>query len=84
MDVRRAHPDRFNTAARPTHCLRHAEPGPPRLAAPPTGTAVWPISRHAGFRQVLTDPRLNRAHLYAPDAPPSSLTPNILDDPEVC
>lgn len=25
----------------PLHCLRHAEPGPPRLAALPTGTPVW-------------------------------------------
>ncbi|MFC9327074.1 cytochrome P450 [Kitasatospora sp. NPDC057015] len=66
----------------PLHCLRHAEPGPPRLAALPTGTPVWLVSRHADVRQVLTDPRLNRALLYAPDAPPVSLTPNLLDDPD--
>ncbi|MFE2915417.1 cytochrome P450 [Kitasatospora indigofera] len=66
----------------PLHCLRHAEPGPPRLAALPTGTPVWLVSRHADVRQVFTDPRLNRASLYAPDAPPVSVVPNILDDPD--
>ncbi len=67
----------------PLHCLRHAEPGPPRLAALPTGTPVWLVSRHADVRQVLTDPRLNRSQLYAPGAPPVSLAPSILDDPDV-
>ncbi|GHF63436.1 cytochrome P450 [Kitasatospora xanthocidica] len=66
----------------PLHCLRHLEPGPPRLAALPTGTPVWLVSRHADVRQVLTDPRLGRAPLYAPDAPPITVTPNILDDPQ--
>ncbi|MGW2371840.1 MULTISPECIES: cytochrome P450 [Kitasatospora] len=66
----------------PMHCLRHLEPGPPRLAALPTGTPVWLVSRHADVRQVLTDPRLGRAPLYAPDAPPLMVTPNILDDPQ--
>ncbi|MFJ4184544.1 cytochrome P450 [Kitasatospora sp. NPDC089509] len=66
----------------PLHCLRHLEPGPPRLAALPTGTPVWLVSRHADVRQVLTDPRLGRAPLYAPDAPPTTVTPNILDDPQ--
>ncbi|MFG2847658.1 cytochrome P450 [Kitasatospora sp. NPDC048296] len=66
----------------PLHCLRHLEPGPPRLAALPTGTPVWLVSRHADVRQVLTDPRLGRAPLYAPDAPPVTVTPNILDDPQ--
>ncbi|MEV7778390.1 cytochrome P450 [Kitasatospora sp. NPDC088351] len=66
----------------PLHCLRHLEPGPPRLAALPTGTPVWLVSRHTDVRQVLTDPRLGRAPLYAADAPPLSLTPNILDDPQ--
>ncbi|MFJ9608039.1 cytochrome P450 [Kitasatospora sp. NPDC101176] len=65
----------------PMHCLRHLEPGPPRLAALRTGTPVWLVSRHADVRQVLTDPRLGRAPLYAPDAPPVTSTPNILDDP---
>ncbi len=65
----------------PLHCLRLLEPGPPRLAALPTGTPVWLVSRHADVRQVLTDPRLGRAPLYAPGAPPVSLTPNLLDDP---
>ena len=67
----------------PLHCLRHAEPGPPRLAALPTGTPVWLVSRHADVRQVLTDPRLNRSQLFAPGAPPLSLSPGILDDPDV-
>ncbi|MFH8385716.1 cytochrome P450 [Kitasatospora sp. NPDC018058] len=66
----------------PLHCLRHLEPGPPRLAALPTGTPVWLVSRHADVRQVLTDPRMGRAPLYAPDAPPVTVTPNILDDPQ--
>ncbi|MFF9641157.1 cytochrome P450 [Kitasatospora aureofaciens] len=66
----------------PMHCLRHLDPGPPRLAALPTGTPVWVVSRHADVRQVLTDPRLGRAPLYAPDAPPLMVTPNILDDPQ--
>jgi len=66
----------------PLHCLRHAEPGPPRLAALPTGTPVWLVTRHADVRQMLADPKLGRATLYAPDAPPLSLTPNILDDPD--
>ncbi|MFI6156339.1 cytochrome P450 [Kitasatospora sp. NPDC051170] len=66
----------------PMHCLRHAEPGPPRLAALRTGTPVWLVSRHADVRQVLTDPRLNRSALYATDAPPVTLAPNILDDPQ--
>ncbi|MEV7601267.1 cytochrome P450 [Kitasatospora sp. NPDC089797] len=66
----------------PLHCLRHVEPGPPRLAALPTGTPVWLVSRHADVRQVLTDPRLGRAPLYAPGAPPLTTTPNLLDDPQ--
>ncbi|MFD4395768.1 cytochrome P450 [Kitasatospora sp. NPDC058478] len=66
----------------PMHCLRRLEPGPPRLAALPTGTPVWLVSRHADVRQVLTDPRLGRAPLYAPDAPPIAVIPNILDSPQ--
>ncbi|MFD9597042.1 cytochrome P450 [Kitasatospora sp. NPDC059973] len=66
----------------PLHCLRRLEPGPPRLGALPTGTPVWLVSRHADVRQVLTDPRLGRAPLYAPEAPPLTLTPNLLDNPE--
>ncbi|KJK58566.1 cytochrome P450 [Saccharothrix sp. ST-888] len=66
----------------PLHCLRHAEPGPPRLTALPNGTPVWLATRHADVRQVLTDPRLDRATLFAPDAPPTSTGPNLLDDPE--
>ncbi|MFE4519956.1 cytochrome P450 [Kitasatospora sp. NPDC056783] len=66
----------------PMHCLRRLEPGPPRLAALPTGTPVWLVSRHADVRQVLTDPRLGRATLYAPDAPAIKVTPSIIDDPD--
>ncbi|WP_406194461.1 cytochrome P450 [Kitasatospora sp. NBC_01560] len=66
----------------PLHCLRHLAPGPPRLGALPTGTPVWLVSRHADVRQVLTDPRLGRAPLFAPDAPPISIAPNLLDDPQ--
>ncbi|GAA1405923.1 cytochrome P450 [Kitasatospora putterlickiae] len=65
----------------PLHCLRLLEPGPPRLAALPTGTPVWLVSRHTDVRQVLTDPRLGRAPLFAPDAPPVTRAPNLLDDP---
>ncbi|MGW4891578.1 cytochrome P450 [Kitasatospora sp. NPDC004240] len=66
----------------PLHCLRHLPSAPPRLAALPTGTPVWLVTRHTDVRQVLTDPRLGRTALYAPDAPPVSLVPNILDDPQ--
>ncbi|MER5635427.1 cytochrome P450 [Kitasatospora sp. NPDC002227] len=66
----------------PLHCLLHAEPGPPRLAALPTGTPVWVVTRHADVRQALTDPRLDRASLYAPDAPQVTLVPNLLDAPD--
>ncbi|MFF8770436.1 cytochrome P450 [Kitasatospora sp. NPDC015120] len=69
------------TVLPPLHCLRLLEPGPPRLAALPTGTPVWLVSRHTDVRQVLTDPRLGRAPLYAPDAPQVTRTPNLLDDP---
>ncbi|MFD7734226.1 cytochrome P450 [Kitasatospora phosalacinea] len=65
----------------PLHCLLRAEAGPPRLAALPTGTPVWVLTRHADVRQALAHPDLGRASLYAPDAPPITLTPNILDDP---
>ncbi|BAJ26073.1 MULTISPECIES: cytochrome P450 [Kitasatospora] len=65
----------------PLHCLLRAEAGPPRLAALPTGTPVWVLTRHADVRQALAHPDLGRAALYAPDAPPTVLTPNILDDP---
>ncbi|MFJ1756412.1 cytochrome P450 [Kitasatospora sp. NPDC088134] len=65
----------------PLHCMLRAEPGPPRLAALPTGTPVWVLTRHADVRQALAHPDLGRAALYAPDAPPITLTPNILDDP---
>ncbi|RAJ40109.1 cytochrome P450 [Kitasatospora sp. SolWspMP-SS2h] len=65
----------------PLHCLLRAEAGPPRLAALPTGTPVWVLTRHADVRQALAHPDLGRATLYAPDAPPTTLTPNILDDP---
>ncbi|WP_051971261.1 cytochrome P450 [Kitasatospora azatica] len=58
------------------------EAGPPMLTALRTGTPVWLVRRHADVRQVLTDPRLNRAHLYAPDAPALTPYPNLLDDPQ--
>ncbi|WP_035804675.1 cytochrome P450 [Kitasatospora mediocidica] len=66
----------------PLHCLRFTAPGPPVLASLVTGTPVWVVRRHADVRQVLTDPRLNRAALYAPDAPPLTPYPNLLDDPD--
>ncbi|MEU6237688.1 cytochrome P450 [Kitasatospora sp. NPDC047058] len=66
----------------PLHCLRRLSAGPPRLGTLPTGTPVWLVTRHADVRQVLTDPRLGRAPLHAPDAPPLSVVPNLLDDPQ--
>ncbi|MDH6109490.1 cytochrome P450 [Kitasatospora sp. MAP12-15] len=66
----------------PMHCLKFTAPGPPVLAALPTGTPVWVVRRHADVRQVLTDPRLNRALLHAPDAPALTDSPNLLDDPD--
>ncbi|WP_380281764.1 cytochrome P450 [Kitasatospora purpeofusca] len=74
-------PGDARAALPPLHCLRLLEPGPPRPAALPTGTPVWLVSRHADVRQVLTDPRLGRATLHAPDAPPVTHVPNLLDDP---
>ncbi|WP_033215412.1 cytochrome P450 [Kitasatospora phosalacinea] len=65
----------------PLHCLLRGEAGPPRQAVLPTGTPVWVLTRHADVRQALAHPALGRASLYAPDAPPTVLTPNILDDP---
>ncbi|MCX4750241.1 cytochrome P450 [Kitasatospora sp. NBC_01287] len=64
------------------HCLRADQPGPPVLTELLTGTPVWWVRRHADVRQVLTDPRLNRVGLYAPDAPPLTPYPNMLDDPD--
>lgn len=66
----------------PLHCLRQAEAGPPRLTELPTGTPAWLLTRHADVRQALTDPRLDRTSLFAADAPPVSVTPNLLDDPD--
>ncbi|MDH6117531.1 cytochrome P450 [Kitasatospora sp. GAS204A] len=66
----------------PLHCLRAAEAGPPTLTELMTGTPVWWVRRHADVRQVLTDPRLNRVDLFAPDAPAITAYPNILDDPD--
>jgi cytochrome P450 len=74
-------------AAEPVHMLhthRVEEPlGPPFLSAMETGAPVWVVQRHADARQVLTDPRLNRASLFAPDAPAQTLYPNLLTDPDI-
>ncbi|GAA1218277.1 cytochrome P450 [Kitasatospora nipponensis] len=66
----------------PLHCLRAAEPGPPVRSELLTGTPVWVASRHADVRQVLTDPRLDRASLHGPGAPALTPYPNLLDDPD--
>ncbi|MFI9274259.1 cytochrome P450 [Kitasatospora sp. NPDC052896] len=71
-----------DTPLMPLHCLRRTPPGPPVLATLRTGTPVWVARRHADVRQVLTDPRLGRAGLYAPDAPALTPYPNLVDDPE--
>ncbi|GAB2697040.1 cytochrome P450 [Kitasatospora kifunensis] len=65
----------------PLHCLRALQPGPPTRTALPTGTPVWLVRRHADVRQVLTDPRLGRAELFAPDAPKLTESPNLTDEP---
>ncbi|WP_189786339.1 cytochrome P450 [Streptomyces capitiformicae] len=66
------------------HCTRVKEPlGPPFLTELGTGTPVWVVQRHEDVRQLLTDPRLNRAHLYAPGAPALTLYPNLLDNPAI-
>jgi cytochrome P450 len=66
------------------HCHRVEKPlGPPFLSEMQTGAPVWVVQRHPDVRQVLTDPRLNRAHLFAPDAPAFMLYPNLLSDPDI-
>ncbi len=67
----------------PLHCLKLAEPGPPRLSALPNGTSIWLVTRYTEVQQVLTDPRFKRSLLYAPDAPPLTDTPNMADNPDV-
>ncbi|MFF8880701.1 cytochrome P450 [Streptomyces flaveolus] len=67
----------------PMHCIRFAEPGPPRPAEMPNGAPIWLITRHSDVRQVLTDPAFDRASLYAPDAPRITDTPNMLGDPDL-
>ncbi|MEU9481739.1 cytochrome P450 [Streptomyces sp. NPDC048191] len=68
----------------PMHCPRNTGPlGPPFLVELSTGTSVWVVQRHADVRQVLTDPRLNRAHLFSPDAPALTPYPNLLDNPDI-
>ncbi|MCL6671721.1 cytochrome P450 [Streptomyces panaciradicis] len=65
----------------PMHRLDLPETGPPRPAALATGTPVWLVTRYADVRQVLMDPRFDRKSLYAEDAPPLLVVPNLLDDP---
>ncbi|WP_260463633.1 cytochrome P450 [Streptomyces sp. TRM72054] len=69
----------------PMHCLGAANKplGSPFLAKLRTGTPVWVVQRHEDVRQVLTDPRLNRANLFAPDAPALTPYPNLLDSPDI-
>lgn len=79
-------PDHRDTPAAlplvPLHCLRAMEPGPPTRTELLTGTPVWMVRRHADVRQVLTDPRLGRAELYAPNAPLLTPYPNLTDAPD--
>ncbi|MFD8307391.1 cytochrome P450 [Streptomyces sp. NPDC059690] len=65
----------------PMHRIDLPEAGPPRPAALATGTPVWLVTRYADVRQVLMDPRFDRRSLYAEDAPPLLVVPNLLDDP---
>ncbi|MEV6008809.1 cytochrome P450 [Streptomyces sp. NPDC051976] len=68
----------------PMHCLRASEPlGPPFLSELRTGAPVWVVQRHADVRQVLTDRRLNKAHLFSPDAPALTPYPNLMDNPDI-
>ncbi|WP_145908488.1 cytochrome P450 [Kitasatospora viridis] len=58
------------------------DPAPPTLTELRTGTPAYLVRRHADVRQVLTDPRLDRSGLFAPDAPPLTPYPNLLDSPD--
>ncbi len=66
------------------HTHRVDEPlGPPFRSAMQTGAPVWIVQRHPEARQVLTDPRFDRASLFAPDAPAHTPYPNLLTDPSI-
>lgn len=62
------------------HLVDVPEAGPPRRSALATGTLVWLVTRYTEVRQVLMDPRFDRSSLYAGDAPPLLVVPNLLDD----
>ncbi|MEU0400898.1 cytochrome P450 [Streptomyces sp. NPDC006197] len=57
-------------------------PGPPRLERLTTGHSVWLVTCHADVRQVLTDPRIGRSSLLAPDAPPLPEVAIAREDPQ--
>ncbi|MFC5288698.1 cytochrome P450 [Actinokineospora guangxiensis] len=66
------------------HTHRADEPlDPPHLSVLKTGVPVWVARRHPDARQVLTDPRLDRASMFTPDAPPHTPYPNLLTDPNI-
>lgn len=69
------------TPMAPMHCMRFAKSSPPRQVLLPNGTPIWLVSRHADVRQALTDRRLTRSLLCAPDAPRTLDVPNILQNP---
>ncbi|MEV6760283.1 cytochrome P450 [Streptomyces sp. NPDC051105] len=66
----------------PMHRLTFPESGPPRLTTLATGTPVWLVTRYHDVRQVLMDQRFDRGSLYADDAPPLLVVPNLLSDPD--
>ncbi|MFE3150188.1 hypothetical protein ACFXJ6_26600 [Streptomyces sp. NPDC059218] len=54
-------------------------PGPPRPTRLPNGAPVWLVTRYDDLHQVLTDSRFQRSPVHAPDAPPVSDSPSLLD-----
>jgi cytochrome P450 len=63
----------------PLHRVESPVPGPPRLTELPNGTPVWLVTRYDDVQQVLTDPRFGRSQVHAPDAPPVTDNPSLLD-----
>ncbi|MFJ6573280.1 cytochrome P450 [Streptomyces sp. NPDC091292] len=58
-------------------------PGPPTPTTLPDGSPAWLVSRYPDVRQVLSDGRFGRAHLYAADAPVVSDVPNLVNSPDL-
>lgn len=65
----------------PLHRMEFDAPGPPRPTELTDGSPAWLVSRYADVRQVLSDSRFGRAELYAPDGPPLTRAPGLVNDP---